>query len=407
MSSTNIDYVDTYFEFRVLTKIHGEPTYETLKAMKNQLKSNACSVTSDLGGGAHGHLGLLLTPTEYAITSPTPYVRPVHPGVLTIVQGTAHHEATRLRAEHKESIRFFRETVDVEKALKKQVVAALDPKFLDSLRDPTSNSIMVPIHEVLAHLFRRYGRVDADTLADIDEKVRTTQYNVSEPLVTVYNDIEELARIAVAADNPYSDKQQVQLGLKIIKNTQDFEAGIREWYARPANDHTWVNFKLHFDNAHALLRQIRGTEMQNSPFQQVNIIAANIRTDIESSQRELLQAIAETNVANDSSYAVNAPAINAVLNNNTSQQTMILDLLRQLNENVQTMNVNGNSGPPQRHNDQNETPPRQNRNTLYCWSHGMCAHKSSECRNKKNGHKDNATKQSRMNGSNKGCAPAT
>ena len=206
MSSTNIDYVDTYFEFRVLTKIHGEPTYETLKAMKNQLKSNACSVTSDLGGGAHGHLGLLLTPTEYAITSPTPYVRPVHPGVLTIAQGTAHHEATRLRAEHKEAIRFFRETVDVEKALKKQVVAALDPKFLDSLRDPTSNSIMVPIHEVLAHLFRRYGRVDADTLADIDEKVRTTQYNVSEPLVTVYNDIEDLARIAVAADNPYSDK---------------------------------------------------------------------------------------------------------------------------------------------------------------------------------------------------------
>ena len=96
MSSTNIDYVAMYFEFCILTKIHGEPTYETLKAMKNQLKSNACSVTSDLGGGAHGHLGLLLTPTEYAITSPTPYVRPVHPGVLTIAQGTAHHEATRL-----------------------------------------------------------------------------------------------------------------------------------------------------------------------------------------------------------------------------------------------------------------------------------------------------------------------
>ena len=119
-----------------------------------------------------------------------------------------------------------------------------------------------------------------------------------------------------------------------------------------------MNFKLHFDNAHALLRQIRGTEMQNSPFQQVNIIAANIRTDIESSPRELLQAIAETNVVNDSSYAVNAPAINAVLNNNMSQQTMILDLLRQLNENLQTMNVNGNPGPPQHHDDQNDTPPR-------------------------------------------------
>ena len=61
MSSTNIDYVDTYFEFRTLTRIHGEPNYQALKTMKDQLKSNATAVTSKLGGGAHGHLGLVLT----------------------------------------------------------------------------------------------------------------------------------------------------------------------------------------------------------------------------------------------------------------------------------------------------------------------------------------------------------
>ena len=73
MTSTNIDYVDTYFEFRVLTKAHGEPTYEKLKAIKNELKSNACSVASDLGGGTHGHLGLVLTAAEYAAISQIPY----------------------------------------------------------------------------------------------------------------------------------------------------------------------------------------------------------------------------------------------------------------------------------------------------------------------------------------------
>ena len=119
MTSTNIDYVDTYFEFRVLTKIHGEPTYKNLKDTKNQLKSNACSVASDLGGGTLGHLGLLLTAAEYATTSAVPYVRPVHPGILTIPPGTAQHEAARLRAEHKELIRLFRETVDIEKAFVK------------------------------------------------------------------------------------------------------------------------------------------------------------------------------------------------------------------------------------------------------------------------------------------------
>ena len=84
MSSTNIDYVDTYFEFPLLTKIHGEPTYDSLKTLKNELKSNATSVTSDLGGGGHGHLGIVLTPAEYAVISPIPYVRPVHPGPLVV-----------------------------------------------------------------------------------------------------------------------------------------------------------------------------------------------------------------------------------------------------------------------------------------------------------------------------------
>ena len=64
MTSTNIDYVDTYFELPTLTKIHGEPTYFQLKELKNELKSNATSVTTDLGGGGHGHLGLVLTPAE-------------------------------------------------------------------------------------------------------------------------------------------------------------------------------------------------------------------------------------------------------------------------------------------------------------------------------------------------------
>ena len=210
MTSTNINYVDTYFELSVLTKVHGEPTYEKLKAIKNELKSNACTVTSDLGGGTHGHLGLVLTAAEYAAISATPYARPAHPGPLTIPAGTAQHEALRLRNEHKEQIRLFRETIDVEKALIKQVVAALESKYLESLRDTNSNSIIRPLSEVLTHLFNRYGRVDAESLTELEGKVKDKHYDVSEPIVTIFNEIEELARLGDAAHNPYSNMQKVQ-----------------------------------------------------------------------------------------------------------------------------------------------------------------------------------------------------
>ena len=88
MTSTNINYVETYFEYPTLTRIHGAPTYDTLKTLKDQLKANATSVTSDLGGGNHGHLGLVLDTLEYNNVSPVPYDRPLHPGNLTILPGT-------------------------------------------------------------------------------------------------------------------------------------------------------------------------------------------------------------------------------------------------------------------------------------------------------------------------------
>ena len=44
-TSSNINYIDTYFEFKELTKIHGEPTYDTLKQLHNQLKANASALT--------------------------------------------------------------------------------------------------------------------------------------------------------------------------------------------------------------------------------------------------------------------------------------------------------------------------------------------------------------------------
>ena len=48
---TNIDYVKTYFEIPELTKIHGEPMFETLRVLFNQLKANATTVSTTLGGG--------------------------------------------------------------------------------------------------------------------------------------------------------------------------------------------------------------------------------------------------------------------------------------------------------------------------------------------------------------------
>ena len=83
MAST-VNYRDTHFERANLTPIRGEPTYDTVHKLWNKVKANARSVYSNLGGGTHGHLGLVLTTAQYAAISTTDFTRLDHPGPLTI-----------------------------------------------------------------------------------------------------------------------------------------------------------------------------------------------------------------------------------------------------------------------------------------------------------------------------------
>ena len=166
-----IDYATTYFEKAVLTKISGRPDYKALHELFKELKANAASVMSDLGGGMYGHLGLLLTPVAYLRLTPHPYVRPAMPAALVIPHGTTNHEAIRLREEWQEEKRLFRETIDIEKTLIKQLVEAIDPVYLADLRNPVTNSITMPLADVMTHLFTRYGEVTQATLDVAAEKV--------------------------------------------------------------------------------------------------------------------------------------------------------------------------------------------------------------------------------------------
>ena len=48
----------------------------------------------------------------------------------------------------------------------------------------------------------------------------------------------------------------------------DFEKGLTDWYTRSTNQHTWLNFKTHFEDAHHTLRKVRGVTIENSIFHQ-------------------------------------------------------------------------------------------------------------------------------------------
>ena len=165
-NSTKQTDFTTQFEYPTLPKIHGEPDYEQLKNLKDKLKTNATKIPSELGGGAFGHLGLVLTPAEYTGISNIPYVRPPHPGVLNIPPATSERVETRRRAEHKRDLALYHETINLENALKKQITEAVDELYLEELRDPTTNTILSSVPFILDHLITNYGEIEPDNVTE-------------------------------------------------------------------------------------------------------------------------------------------------------------------------------------------------------------------------------------------------
>ena len=96
--------------------------YESLNKLKKQLKKIQ-SLSSNIGGGEHGNLGLILTTEEYALSPLDEEEHTTHPGALNIPDNTPQITALTMRDYHKEYISIFRKNVDMEKSLKKQVVA--------------------------------------------------------------------------------------------------------------------------------------------------------------------------------------------------------------------------------------------------------------------------------------------
>ena len=120
---TNVDYAATYFKYHTPNPIHGEPINKTLKWLKTELRANSSSIDTDLGGGDHGYLGLILSDQEYLqiIPTATQFQRPTWPGTLIITPAATAVEAMHSEERHRESIRVYREYKNVEKALLRHI----------------------------------------------------------------------------------------------------------------------------------------------------------------------------------------------------------------------------------------------------------------------------------------------
>ena len=241
-----VNYQSTVFEHPTLTKIHDEPTFESIRTLHKEIIVNSQTVHSELGGGAHGHLGLVLSAARYTLICNAAYNRSQHPGALIIPPGTTQHIARTLCDQHTERLRVFHEATGVENALKQQIVAAVESQYIEALRNLVTGKLDGTIYEVIRHLFDVYGHITPQTLYEQEQKVQQMVYDPQHPINGVFTVVNELANYVEAAQTPFSQPQCINLAYKILNHSGIFQHWIIDWNAHPQVQKTWINFKIHF-----------------------------------------------------------------------------------------------------------------------------------------------------------------
>lgn len=235
------------FPKSTLTPITGKPTNATVKILKREVYANAKAIPSRRGGGANGHLGMILPAPDYAVLSPnTAWVLPAHPGAApthaagasgpTIAENTRVYNATLAELD---------KANNVHAELVNQILAAVPDKYLAALQHDDYGYATVTIAQMLTHLTTTYGRLTRTDLEKNRASI-TSCWNCDEAIEDLWLRLSEIKRIATDGNEPLTDNAIMELTFLMFEQTGVFTTACDMWRTKATADKTYGNFQIHF-----------------------------------------------------------------------------------------------------------------------------------------------------------------
>ena len=239
--------IEVLFPIEQLTPLPaGErPTAIHVRQLRKELIQCAMSVPTTLGGGAHGHLGLILPAAQYTALpgNPVAFQRPQQPAPFHIGGGTAAVVATQAAA-HQRSVQEFTLCNKVDLSLKAMLLKAVPRIYLAVIADPTYEFANVTTAQMLAHIEANYGTINEDDLAANLENCEAA-WDPNTPIESILANTNYCAQFAEAGGDVISDANKVRLTLKAVEKSGVLEDAITDWRKKPAADRTWANLPAH------------------------------------------------------------------------------------------------------------------------------------------------------------------
>jgi hypothetical protein len=289
MTASTPDELIAGFPHSSLPKVTGEPTLENLKVIRRILNTNAMGVSSYVGGGRHGHLGILMTNEEYFSIAADVFPVSENPGASAeVVVGMTAAVIAELTRLHREATQAYRTYHNVDQAIKKLILEAFDNAYLNALSDEVVGYANCMSLDLLTHLLTFYAMIAPTEFTQNYERLNTP-YDPNQLIETLFQQIQDARAFAVAGGQPYGNAMIVNVAYTLVFNMGLFPDACRAWQSRAIAGKTWARFKIYFATAHREFR-LTNQAAQQSGFHSANMMIEQTRDD---SMQETAEAIAQ------------------------------------------------------------------------------------------------------------------
>lgn len=168
--TATVDKITKSLTFKTIPKITGAPTYVSIAAIHAKLKINAASIPTTLGGGQHGHLGLVLSPATYLTVANVAFDCPANPGIHPhIPPGSTAAQIQEINCQHQAGVKTWKECNNTDTGLKNLLIQAIDDQYIKSLHNRNIGYVTSTTWHILNFPYINYGNITpAELLANTE-----------------------------------------------------------------------------------------------------------------------------------------------------------------------------------------------------------------------------------------------
>ena len=85
------------------------------------------------------------------------------------------------------------------------------------------------IPTIFEFLQTNYGKINQNLLMEIEDALKDQIYDMSEPIDSVFNKVDQFADLCELVKDPLSDRRKIMLAYKIISKNNAFMDSLKTW----------------------------------------------------------------------------------------------------------------------------------------------------------------------------------